>query len=84
MSIAPDAQGCPHCGGELEFLEKNSFTGRVFRDYWCAKCERVITEDDGVALWQVLHDANQAERDAAAAPSPADTQRRRPWWKFWK
>lgn len=77
---------CPDCGGELKFLEKNSFTGHVFREYWCAKCERTVTEDGGVALWQVLHDAAEADRAAAQAsqPAPAAKQQQRPWWKFWK
>ena len=75
---------CPDCGGELEFLEKNSFSGRVFREYWCDRCQHTVTEDGGVALWQVLHDGAEQDRKTASAPQPAGKPRHRPWWKFWK
>jgi|GEM_PF-2250178 len=69
---------CPHCGGELVFEEKNTFTGREMREYRCVKCRQSVVEDRGVALWQVLHDTNEeAERRRTEAA-------KRPWWKFWK
>lgn len=74
---------CPDCGGELEFLDRHSFTGRVFREYWCKTCERVVTEGGEVALWQALSDIREAESAAAAAAAAAKKQNR-PWWKLWK
>lgn len=79
MSDGLTPEKCPDCGSALSFLEKNSFNGRVFREYWCAKCECTVTKEEGVALWQALHDVNEAQRDV---PTPAE--KKRPWWKFWK
>ncbi len=70
---------CPDCGGSLSFLEKDTSSGREFREYLCDKCGQVVTLGGDVALWKVLHDANE-ERRAAAAPNPPAA---RPWWKFW-
>jgi hypothetical protein len=84
MSSGLIPEKCPECGGPLKFLEKNSFNGHVFREYWCAKCEDMITLDGGEALWQVLHEANETNRDT---PPPATTTANKPkrsWWKFWK
>jgi DNA-directed RNA polymerase subunit RPC12/RpoP len=70
---------CPHCGGELKFEDKNTFTGRDMREYRCVSCGKSVIEDRGVALWQVLHDDREEQerrRTAAAA--------KKPWWKFWK
>lgn len=73
---------CPDCGGHLEFVDKNTFTGREFREYRCEKCGREVVEDRGVALWQVLHDAR-----GAGSPPPAQEGMlagpKAPWWKFW-
>lgn len=69
---------CPHCGGELEFLDKDTSSGREIREYRCLGCSRIVGEDRGVALWQALHDANEeAERRRA------ETAAKQPWWKFW-
>lgn len=65
---------CPHCGGRLKFLEKNTFSGRDIREYRCLGCGKSVDVDSGIALWQVLHDAGSAE---PAAPE-------RPWWRFWR
>ena len=63
------------------FVDKNTFTGREFREYRCVKCGKEVVEDRGVALWQVLHDAREA---GAKTPEPvAAPPRVRPWWKFW-
>ena len=84
MSGGLTPEKCPDCGGDLDFLEKNSFNGRVFREYWCAKCARTVTQEEGVALWQVLHDVNEAQRETVPAPAPPARETKRPWWKFWK
>ena len=65
---------CPQCGGELRFLEKDTSSGREYREYRCLKCNQLVTLGGDTALWQLLHDANE-EKAARAA--------RRPWWKFW-
>ncbi len=71
-------QPCPDCGGALRFVDKNTFTGREFREYRCEGCGREVVEDRGTALWQVLHDAREEE----AQKRRQDTATR-PWWKFW-
>jgi len=67
---------CPDCGGDLKFVDKNTFSGRDIREYCCVKCGKEVVEDRGVALWQVLHDTREAD---AATAKP----RSRPWWRFW-
>ncbi len=62
---------CTQCGSLMDQTDKNSFSGRVIREYLCRKCGHTDWEDDGVALWQVLHDAReQDEAEAAAQPEP--------------
>ena len=48
---------CPECGGELVQTDKNSFSGQVWREYTCKACGKIVDVNEGVALWQVLHDA---------------------------
>ena len=60
---------CTKCGAQMDQTDKNSFTGRVIREYLCRSCGHTDWEDDGVALWQVLHDA--AEQDEAEAAARA-------------
>lgn len=79
-----DDEKCPDCDGKLEFLEKNTFTGRVWREYWCANCERTVSVEEGVALWQVLHDANETSPAPSQEPPAAERSAPKPWWKFWK
>lgn len=52
-------EACPHCGGELRFLEKDTSSGRDYREYRCTKCEKLVTLGGDVALWQRLHDAKK-------------------------
>jgi len=67
---------CPHCGGELRFSEKDTSSGREFREYVCKSCGRSVVEDRGKALWQILSDAREelerkrAEEAARKARSP--------------
>ena len=67
---------CTKCGAEMDQTDKNTFTGRVIREYECRKCGHTDWEDDGVALWQVLHDASERDKAEAAAraASAADPQ----------
>ena len=55
-------QDCPHCGGKLRFVDQSSFTGNKIREFACETCGKSVLEDLGVALWQLLHDANEAEK----------------------
>lgn len=67
---------CTKCGELMDQTDKNSFSGRVIREYLCRKCGHTDWEDDGVALWQVLHDAREQDQADAAGrtvtnPPPA-------------
>jgi DNA-directed RNA polymerase subunit RPC12/RpoP len=66
------ADACPHCGGELRFLEKDTSSGREFREYRCLNCGKFVTLGGDTALWKVLHEAN------AAGKPP-----KKRWWQFW-
>ena len=54
---------CPACGGELRQTDKSTFTGEVWREYTCRQCGHVVDVSEGKALWQVLHDGAQKDRD---------------------
>ena len=69
---------CTQCGAEMDQTDKNTFTGRVIREYACPKCGHTDWQDEGVALWQALHDGNEGartKRQEAAAPGahPSDS-----------
>ncbi len=53
---------CPHCKVEMRQTGKDTFSGQVIREYKCDQCGFESWEDDGKALWQVLHDDNE-EKD---------------------
>lgn len=54
-------RNCSECGGEMDQIEKTTFTGREMREYECRKCGRKEIVDSGPALWQILSDANKPE-----------------------
>lgn len=58
---------CTKCGAEMDQTDKNTFTGRVIREYACRKCGHTDWEDDGVALWQALEDLEEQHEAKAAA-----------------
>jgi DNA-directed RNA polymerase subunit M/transcription elongation factor TFIIS len=60
---------CTKCGAEMHQTDKNTFTGRVIREYECRSCGHTDWQDEGVALWQVLHDAAEQDKAEAAARS---------------
>ncbi len=70
---------CTNCGELMDQTDKNTFTGRVIREYECRKCGHTDWEDEGVALWQALEDLEEKhepmvpEFAASAAPSQPDT-----------
>lgn len=47
---------CPKCGKEMDLYEKDTSSGRDMRTYVCRPCKEYVDVDNGVALWQVLHD----------------------------
>jgi len=56
MTNPRSSDACPKCGGELFQTDKNTFTGKVWREYTCRSCGHIVDVDEGTALWQVLHD----------------------------
>jgi len=54
---------CSECGGEMDQIEKTTFTGRDMREYECRKCGRKEIVDGGPALWQILSDARKQDKD---------------------
>jgi hypothetical protein len=58
---------CNKCGEPMDQTDKNTMTGRVIREYECRTCGHSDWEDDGVALWKVLHDAREEDEAEAAA-----------------
>jgi hypothetical protein len=69
---------CAKCGVEMDQTDKNTMTGRVIREYECRSCGHTDWEDDGVALWQVLHDAREQDEAEAAGRAAANIQATRP------
>lgn len=56
-----ESTACSECGGEMDQIEKTTFTGREMREYECRKCGRKEIVDCGPALWQILSDARESE-----------------------
>jgi len=54
---------CPKCDQEMDLYEKDTSSGRDMRTYVCRPCKEYVDADNGVALWQVLHDANDKARE---------------------
>jgi hypothetical protein len=54
---------CPECGMEMDLYEKDTSPGRDMRTYHCGPCNNYVDEDDGVALWKVLHDAREKSKE---------------------
>lgn len=52
---------CCECGGEMDQIDKTTFTGRDMREYQCRQCGRKEIVDCGIALWKALSDANNPE-----------------------
>ena len=50
---------CPKCGKEMDLYEKDTSSGRDMCTYVCRPCQEYVDVDNGVALWQVLHDARK-------------------------
>lgn len=55
------SDACPKCGGAMELTEKDTSSGSDMRTTTCLKCGRGEIVNGGVALWQALSDAREAE-----------------------
>src|SRR5215813_9850155 len=58
-AFVKNTTSCPKCGKEMDLFEKDTSSGRDMRTYVCRPCNEYVDVDNGVALWQVLHDANE-------------------------
>jgi hypothetical protein len=65
---------CTKCGAAMAETGKDTFSGREIREYACRSCGHTDWEDCGVALWQVLHDANEAAKAEAAKAEAAEAE----------
>ncbi len=54
---------CPHCNCEMRQTEKDTSSGRDIREYKCDQCGFDDWEDRGKALWQILHDDREDEKN---------------------
>jgi hypothetical protein len=50
---------CPKCARDMKLVDKQTFTGEDIREYYCAACDESVIERGGIALWQVLSDADE-------------------------
>ncbi|MGO9775590.1 MAG: hypothetical protein ACLQGT_15985 [Terracidiphilus sp.] len=84
---------CSKCGEEMRMTEKDTSSGRDIREYRCDGCGHSDWEDNGTALWQILHDdrekflAAAASRNSAQAPGvqpEAPQTGRPPVGSMWK
>ena len=55
---------CPKCSVAMDLYEKDASSGRDMRTYVYRPCKEYVDVDNGVALWQVLHDAREHEEQA--------------------
>jgi rubredoxin len=62
MTTPMPSDTCPKCGGELRQTDKNTFTGEIWREYTCRSCGHIVDINEGIALWQILHDAAEKDR----------------------
>lgn len=56
-------QTCSACDGEMDQIEKTTFSGRDMREFECRKCGRKEIMDYGDALWKILSDANKPDNE---------------------
>jgi transposase-like protein len=57
----PDPTKCPDCGQEMDFVEKNTMSGRDLRTYRCDHCRKEHDVDLGVAMWKRMSNANKSD-----------------------
>ena len=69
---------CAKCGALMDQTDKNTFTGRVIREYECRKCGNTDWEDDGIALWQALEDLQEKHEAKVAAQTATNEEASQP------
>jgi DNA-directed RNA polymerase subunit RPC12/RpoP len=80
---------CAKCGEPMRMTDKNSFSGRDIREYKCDRCGHEDWEDNGEALWQILHndreefEAAQALEATAEAPVAPPVPEQKPVISMW-
>jgi len=62
---------CVRCSAAMRMTEKDTSSGREIREYVCDECGYSDWEDNGLALWQVLSDAREADEVERAASAVA-------------
>ena len=65
---------CPDCGRYMDLEEKDTSSGRDMRTYRCRHCGRSEDVDYGIALWQVLSDAREADEVQSRNRDAADVE----------
>jgi hypothetical protein len=55
----------PTCGEETLLVDKTTMTGRDMRTRRGERCGKEHIVNFGPALWQVLHDARESDRDTS-------------------
>jgi hypothetical protein len=74
---------CPKCDKEMDLYEKDTSSGRDMRTYVCLQCDKWVDVDNGVALWQVLHDAREQEVEVAKGTGNAvEKKSGNKWWHY--
>ncbi len=63
MTKSKPDNACPKCGGMLSQTGKDTFTGEVWREYTCKSCGHVEDVNEGIALWKILHDAAEQDKN---------------------
>jgi hypothetical protein len=52
-------EACPRCGGPIQFLDKDTSTGRDVVTYGCEACPWNESFDLGIAMWRALSDSDE-------------------------
>ena len=58
------ADDVPHLRSGNDSVERTTMTGNDMRSYRCDHCKQEHIVNFGPALWQILHDAREREKDA--------------------
>lgn len=74
---------CPKCGQEMDLEEKDTSSGRDMRTYYCQPCKERVDVDNGIALWQVLHDAREQGEAEGADKSIRDAAQKKSHNRRW-
>ena len=70
---------CTKCGTKMDFTGKDTFSGREIREYRCRACGHDDWEDTGQAMWEILHEAREADEAEAREKAIAEAKRPFAW-----